>query len=71
MEEVEIVVAHQARATLRVGEVFLKIDVDQARTDVEAPCSDCAWSDRDRWLVEHDFDPASPGCEVDMLRRQR
>jgi aminoglycoside phosphotransferase (APT) family kinase protein len=35
MEEVEVVVAHQERATLRVGEVFLKIDADQARTDVE------------------------------------
>jgi aminoglycoside phosphotransferase len=35
VEEVEVVVAHQARATLRVGDVFLKIDADQARTDVE------------------------------------
>src|SRR6516162_8889722 len=35
MEEVEIVVAHNERATLRVGDVFLKIDADQARTDVE------------------------------------
>ncbi len=34
-EEVEVVVAHNQRATVRVGEVFLKIDVDQARTDVE------------------------------------
>ena len=35
MEEVEVVVAHRERATLRVGDVFLKIDGDQARTDVE------------------------------------
>ena len=35
VEEIEVVVAHQERATLRVGDVFLKIDVDQARTDVE------------------------------------
>ena len=35
VEEVEVVIAHQERATLRVGEVFLKIDGDQARTDVE------------------------------------
>jgi len=35
VEEVEVVVAHQERATLRVGGVFLKIDADQARTDVE------------------------------------
>jgi aminoglycoside phosphotransferase (APT) family kinase protein len=35
VEEVEVVVAHRERATLRVGDVFLKIDADQARTDVE------------------------------------
>jgi aminoglycoside phosphotransferase len=35
VEEVEVVVAHHERATLRVGEVFLKIDADQTRTDVE------------------------------------
>ncbi|MEV0334241.1 aminoglycoside phosphotransferase family protein [Nocardia sp. NPDC050717] len=35
VETVEVVVAHQERATLRVGEVFLKIDVDQRNTDVE------------------------------------
>jgi len=35
VEEVQVVVAHSERATLRVGDVFLKIDADQARTDVE------------------------------------
>lgn len=35
MQEVEVVVAHRERATLRVGDVFLKVDADQARTDVE------------------------------------
>ena len=33
--EVEVVVAHAERATLRVGDVFLKIDSDQTRIDVE------------------------------------
>lgn len=33
--EVEVVVAHSERATLRVGDVFLKIDADQARSDRE------------------------------------
>jgi aminoglycoside phosphotransferase (APT) family kinase protein len=33
--QVEVVVAHRERATLRVGDVFLKVDPDQARTDVE------------------------------------
>jgi len=35
VEKVEVVVAHQERATLRVGDVFLKIDPDQTRADVE------------------------------------
>ncbi len=35
VEEVEVVVAHHERVTLRVGDVFLKIDADQALTDVE------------------------------------
>ena len=35
VEEVEVVVAHGERVTLRVGAVFLKVDADQARTDVE------------------------------------
>jgi Ser/Thr protein kinase RdoA (MazF antagonist) len=33
--EVEVVVAHHERATLRIGDVFLKIDADQTRSDVE------------------------------------
>ncbi len=35
VEEIQVVVAHQERATLRVGGVFLKIDADQPRIDVE------------------------------------
>ncbi|MFR0355187.1 phosphotransferase family protein [Streptomyces sediminimaris] len=35
MDEVEVVVAHSERATLRVGEVFVKVDADQARIDAE------------------------------------
>jgi aminoglycoside phosphotransferase (APT) family kinase protein len=35
VNEVEVVVAHHECATLRVGDVFLKIDADQARSDVE------------------------------------
>ncbi|PSK86937.1 hypothetical protein CLV63_13354 [Murinocardiopsis flavida] len=34
--EVEVVVAHSERATLRIGDVFLKVDADQARIDAEA-----------------------------------
>ncbi len=35
VEEIQVLVAHRERATLRVGDVFLKIDTDRARTDVE------------------------------------
>ncbi len=35
VNEVEIVVAHSERATLRVGDVFVKIDSDQTRIDRE------------------------------------
>lgn len=35
VEEVEVVVAHRDCATLRVGDVFLKVDADQHRTDTE------------------------------------
>jgi aminoglycoside phosphotransferase (APT) family kinase protein len=35
VEQVEVVVAHDERVTLRVGDLFLKIDADQTRIDVE------------------------------------
>ncbi len=35
MQEIEVVSAHRERVTLRVGDVFLKIDSDQSRVDVE------------------------------------
>jgi hypothetical protein len=142
VEEVEVVVAHNERATLRVGDTFLKIDADQKRTDVEVEAMALApiptpavlwrkppvlalaavpgtalgrlgqpsnaspaawaaagatvrtlhdaplppwpgksldvirawWSWRSlqavRWLIEHGFDPFTPGCEVDVLRAQ-
>ncbi|MEU3179119.1 phosphotransferase family protein [Streptomyces albidoflavus] len=34
-DEVEVVVAHSERVTLRVGDVYLKVDADRARVDVE------------------------------------
>jgi aminoglycoside phosphotransferase (APT) family kinase protein len=36
VQEVEVVVAHSERATLRVGDVFLKVDADPDRGGVEA-----------------------------------
>ncbi|HEY0811974.1 MAG TPA: phosphotransferase [Pseudonocardia sp.] len=42
MHEVEVIVAHQERATLRVGDVFLKIDADPTRTDVEVEAMELA-----------------------------
>lgn len=35
MDEIEVVVAHSERATLRVGDVFLKVDTDPAHAAVE------------------------------------
>lgn len=35
MADVEVLVAHSQRATLRVGEMFLKVDGDPAQTDIE------------------------------------
>lgn len=35
VNRVDVVVAHSERATLRVGDVFVKIDADQTRTDRE------------------------------------
>lgn len=35
MDEVKVVVAHSERATLQVGDVFLKVDADRARLDAE------------------------------------
>jgi len=35
VDEVEVVVAHNQRVTLRVGDVFLKVDADPAHADIE------------------------------------
>jgi hypothetical protein len=35
LPEVHVIVAHRARATLRVGDVFLKVDPDRAGIDAE------------------------------------
>ena len=35
VDQIQVIVAHSDRATVRVGDTFLKIDADQARTDVE------------------------------------
>ena len=42
VEGVEVVVAHSERATLRVGDLFVKIDSDQTRTDVEVEAMELA-----------------------------
>jgi aminoglycoside phosphotransferase (APT) family kinase protein len=43
-------------------------------TDVDLEVIRAWWSLRClrgiRWLVEHGFDPATPGCEIDVLRAQ-
>jgi aminoglycoside phosphotransferase (APT) family kinase protein len=43
-------------------------------TDVDRDVIRAWWSSRSlraaRWLIEHGFDPSSPGCEFDVLRSQ-
>ncbi len=42
MADVEVVLANNDRVTIRVGDVFLKVDADQARTDVEVEAMEIA-----------------------------
>jgi aminoglycoside phosphotransferase (APT) family kinase protein len=42
VDEIEVVVAHRARATLRVGEVFLKIDPDSEAATAELAALEAA-----------------------------
>ena len=46
--------------------------IDGYGTDVDHDVIRAWWSLRSltaiRWLVEHGFDPSSPGCEIDVLR---
>jgi hypothetical protein len=56
VDEVEVVVAHDERATLRVGDVFLKIDADQTRTDVEVEAMAMAPIDPEGPVAQ------APGC---------
>jgi hypothetical protein len=48
---------------IKIDEGFMSLEIDVIRA---------RWSLRSlravRWLVEHGFDPSSPGCEVDVLR---
>src|SRR5919112_3881697 len=36
LPEVQVIVAHRARATLRVGDMYLKVDPDRTGIDAEA-----------------------------------
>jgi aminoglycoside phosphotransferase (APT) family kinase protein len=60
-------------ATLTLGhEEHLADVVAGYGTDVDLGVIEAWWSLRSllavRWLVEHGFDPSSPGCEFDVLR---
>ncbi len=81
MDEAEVVVARFARPAPRVGDVFLKADADQARTDAGLGVIRAWWSLRSllgvRRPAEHGFDPfapavrstyADPGCEAARAR---
>ncbi len=65
--------AHHERATLRVGDIFLKIDADRTRTDVDLDMIRAWWSFTEPAgspPVEYGFDPATPRGEVDVLMNQ-
>jgi hypothetical protein len=53
----------------RLGEVLAGYG-----TDVDVEVIRGWWSVRSltvaRWLIEHGFDPSTPGCEFDVLRSQ-
>jgi hypothetical protein len=77
VDKVEVVGAHRERATLRVGDVFLKIDADQTRTDVEVEAMAMAlvpwWSLRCpsniRWLRERGYGSPETYPEFAVLNR--
>lgn len=66
IEEVKVVGAHSERATLRVGDVFLKVDADQARIDVQVeamtlapvPTPEVLWHKPPVLAIA-----AAPGCD--------
>ncbi|AOR31008.1 hypothetical protein BFF78_08100 [Streptomyces fodineus] len=63
---VKVVGAHSERATLRVGDVFLKVDADQARIDVQVeamtlapvPTPEVLWHKPPVLAIA-----AAPGCD--------
>jgi aminoglycoside phosphotransferase (APT) family kinase protein len=64
--------AHYDLASLTFGhEEHLDDVIAGYGTDVDLDVIRAGWSLRSlraiRWLVEHGFDPAAPGCEVDVL----
>lgn len=70
MDEVEVVVAHSERATLRVGDVFLKVDADPSRLDAEAEAMSLAPvpTPEVRWRKPHVLAVAAlPGTTLGRL----
>ena len=69
VEEIEVVVAHRERATVRVGDVFLKIDGDQTRVDLKVQAMGDALSDLATLTLGHpehlDYVIAGYGTDVD------
>jgi aminoglycoside phosphotransferase (APT) family kinase protein len=71
VQEVEVVVAHSERVTLRVGDVFLKIDTDEARIDREVevmarapiPTPEVLWRQRSVLALA-----AVPGTALGVLK---
>jgi hypothetical protein len=63
VREIEVVVAHSERVTLRVGDVFLKIDTDQTRIDREPQDAARVRVDRAAFRQGHDMQQqVTPGA---------
>jgi hypothetical protein len=63
VRETEVVIAHSERVTLRVGDVFLKIDTDQTRIDREPEDAARVRVDRAAFRQGHDMQQqVTPGA---------
>ena len=67
----QLITAHAAlanRGKLVTPRLLIPNDADASQ--LLALTQDTVREETARWLIEHGFDPSSPGCEFDVLRSQ-